>query len=205
MTVLEEACLLSCERWVDSFPLDVPEHQFSKKHQKAMQSLLNSSSASELKLKFSKHTFKILLIAAVLLALTITAIAVPLYKEYSVKKFSNHSDYEVLDSGRSYEVESLVLNYVPQGFVLTEEYIEYVRYENKDRHFAVEKISLNGSISFNTENYPSEEIMINGIKGVYFRADEEESGIIFNNGKYIFSVGGNISKEELVQIAQSVA
>lgn len=32
MTAFEEVCLLSCEKWVDSFPMEIPKHNFSKKH-----------------------------------------------------------------------------------------------------------------------------------------------------------------------------
>lgn len=203
MTMLEEACLYSCEQWVDSFPLEVPEHKFSKKHNQAMSGLLYGKK-TVFKNKLSKNTVKALLIAAILLALATTAIAVPLFKEYSVKKFSNHSEYEIVDRNNNYEAAFLNLNYIPYGFEITEEYDEHVRYENNDKHFTVTKYELYGQVGFDTEEYPSEDIIINGITGVYFRADEAESGIIFNNGKYIFSVNGNLSKEELVKIAQNV-
>lgn len=205
MSTFEEVCLLSCEQWVDSFPDDIPNHRFSEQHNRIMDNLFNNMQI-KVKPKMSKNTIRFLLIAAILLALATTVVAVPLTREYIVNKFSNYSEYEVLDRSTYYEVDSPpILNYVPTGFVLTDnEYIEHVEYADGDMKFTVTKHSLKGQIGFDTEEYPSEEIMINGIKGVYFRSDEDYAGIVFNDNKYIYSVDGNIDKEELVKIAQNI-
>lgn len=170
-----------------------------------MDNLFNSIQIN-VKPKLSKNTIKFLLIAAILLAVATTAVAVPRTREYIVNKFSNYSEYEVLDRNKYYEVDSPPkLNYIPDGFVLTDnEYIEHVEYADGNMKFTVTKHSLKGQIGFDTEEYPSEEIMINGIKGVYYRADEDYAGIIFNNDRYTYSVDGNIDKEELVKIAQNI-
>ena len=205
MSTFEEVCLLSCEQWVDSFPDDIPNHRFSEQHNWIMDNLFNNMQI-KVKPKLSKNTIKFLLIAAILLALATTVVAVPLTREYIVNKFSNYSEYEVLDRSKYYEVDSPpILNYVPAGFVLIDnEFIEHLEYTNGDMRFAVSKYEIDGQFYFDTEEYPSEEIMINGIKGVYFRSDEDYAGIVFNDNKYIYSVDGNIDKEELVKIAQNI-
>ncbi len=206
MSTFEEVCLLSCEQWVDSFPDDIPNHHFSEQHNRIMDNLFNNMQI-KVKPKLSKNTIRFLLIAAILLALATTAVAVPLTREYIVKKFSNYSEYEVKEK-EIYKIDSLTVNYIPQGFVKTdglESEVSYEEfYENGEKNFLISKNTLNDIIGFDTEEYPSEEIIINGIKGVYFRADEYSSGIIFNNDKYIYSVDGNIVKEELVKIAQNI-
>lgn len=205
MSTFEEVCLLSCEQWVDSFPDDIPNHRFSEQHNWIMDNLFNNMQI-KVKPKLSKNTIRFLLIAAILLALATTVVAVPLTREYIVNKFSNYSEYEVLDRSKYYEVDSPpILNYVPAGFVLIDnEFIEHLEYTNGDMRFAVSKYEIDGQFYFDTEEYPSEEIMINGIKGVYFRSDEDYAGIVFNDNKYIYSVDGNIDKEELVKIAQNI-
>lgn len=205
MSTFEEVCLLSCEQWVDSFPDDIPNHRFSEQHNRIMDNLFNNMQI-KVKPKLSKNTIRFLLIAAILLALATTVVAVPLTREYIVNKFSNYSEYEVLDRSKYYEVDSPpILNYVPAGFVLIDnEFIEHLEYTNGDMRFAVSKYEIDGQFYFDTEEYPSEEIMINGIKGVYFRSDEDYAGIVFNDNKYIYSVDGNIDKEELVKIAQNI-
>ncbi|MBS7359117.1 MAG: DUF4367 domain-containing protein, partial [Oscillospiraceae bacterium] len=39
---------------------------------------------------------------------------------------------------------------------------------------------------------------------VYYISKGESKGVIFNNGKYIFTVSGNIPKDELIKVAQNV-
>ena len=139
MSTFEEVCLLSCEQWVDSFPDDILNHHFSEQHNRIMDNLFNNMQI-KVKHKLSKNTIRFLLIAAILLALATTAVAVPLTREYIVNKFSNYS-----------------------------EFTEHMEYADVNMKFTVTKHSLKGQIGFDTEEYPSEEIMINGIKGIYFK------------------------------------
>lgn len=204
MSKFEEVCLLSCEKQIDSLPDVIPEHKFSKNHNRKMKELIGLSS-EESKHRVSKNTIRFLLIAAILLAVATTAIAVPSFREFTVNKFFNHSEYEVKDKDNYDEVDSPpILNYIPNDFVKTEDYGYLCVYKNDDKEFIVEKMSLNASILYDTEKYDNEIIEINGIEAVYYRSDETTGGIIFNNGKYIYSVDGNIGKDELVKIAQNI-
>lgn len=203
MSTFEDACRLSCERWVDSLPDKVPEHRFSQKHNEKMKELFSEGHKTDIR-KLSKRTIRLILIAAILLALSITAYAVPAFREFTVNKFLNHSEYEVSKTEQVKKVKSLKVNYIPAGFKISEDYGTAVLYKNKDKIFAIEKATIDASIGYDTEKYEDEIIEINGIKAVYYRSDDENSGIIFNNGDYIFMVSGNIEKEELVKIAQNV-
>lgn len=76
---------------------------------------------------------------------------------------------------------------------------------NSKEYFEVHKVVLNAKISFDSKKYGNENIYINGIEGIYFSSDDEkDKGIVFNNGKYIFIVKGNIDKQTLIEIAQNV-
>lgn len=208
MHKFEEVCRLSCEQWVDSFPAKPPRHTFSSGFTENMRPLLQPAASvkKEKRRRLSKKTIQILLVAAVLLAIAIatTAIAVPIARDARVIQLPNHGEYEVIDPKNAPDVDGLTVGYVPDGFVQTEAY-EYLNvYENGNQSFMVEKAELSTWISFDTEDYPSETIIINGVKGVFYCSDADSKGIIFNNGEYIFMVDGNISKEELVKIAQNV-
>lgn len=203
MSNFQEVCLLSCESWVDSFPDDIPKHKFSKKHKEKMKEIFELDIEIQ-KHKLSKKTIKILLIAAILLGLATTVFAIPASREFIIQKFSNHSEYNVVDTENVEKVESLKLNYIPEGFVKTEDYEHAVMYSNSELSFYVEKFELTSSIGFDTENYDSESIIINGIDGIYYTSKNNEKGVIFNNGNYIFVVSGNIEEKELVKIAQNV-
>ena len=96
MSEFEEALWLSAENWTDSFPTDLPKHKFSKKHNKVINDIIYGK--QDKKIKLSKGTIKVLLIAAVLLAIATTAFAIPQSREYIVDKFSNNSEYNVVDN-----------------------------------------------------------------------------------------------------------
>lgn len=207
MSNFQEVCLLSCENWVDSFPDDIPKHKFSKKHEEKMKELFEPDTKVQ-KHRLSKKTIKILLIAAILLGLATTVFAIPASREFIIQKFSNHSEYNVLDTENAEEVESLKLNYIPEGFVKTEEYNSenyfIAVYDNLDEYFSVKKYTIDTNVNYDTEKSNYEIIKINGIDAVFYKSDNNLGGIIFNNSKYLFVVNGNISKEELVKIAQNV-
>lgn len=208
MNNFEDVCLLSCENWVDSFPDEIPQHKFSKKYNDKMKELFQSEQNN--KHKFSKKTLKFLLIAAILLSIATTVFAIPTSREYIVDKFSNHSEYNVIDTKKAKKVKSFNVNYIPAGFKKVEDedyssnhyYIE--DYENSDRFFVAEKLELSSRISFDTEHYEPENIEINGADAVYFRSNNNAKGIIFNDGNYIYIITGNIEKDELVKIAQNL-
>lgn len=208
MNNFEDVCLLSCENWVDSFPDEIPQHKFSKKHNDKMKELFQSEHNN--KHKLSKKTLKFLLIAAILLSIATTVFAIPTSREYIVDKFSNHSEYNVIYTKKAKKVKSFNVNYIPAGFKKVEDedyssnhyYIE--DYENSDRFFVAEKLELSSRISFDTEHYEPENIEINGADAVYFRSNNNAKGIIFNDGNYIYIITGNIEKDELVKIAQNL-
>lgn len=208
MSNLQEVCLLSCENWVDSFPSDIPEHKFSKKHNEIMKPLLQNE-PEEKKHRLSKKTVTFILIAAIIMAVATTVFAIPSCREFVLKQYSSYSEYYVPDAKNS-KVESLEVNYVPDGFVKNDKYDKYFIYyysnaENSKEYFEVHKSVLNAKISFDSKKYDSESIYINGIEGIYFSSDnEKDKGIVFNDGKYIFTVKGNIDKQTLIKIAQNV-
>ena len=67
-------------------------------------------------------------------------------------------------------------------------------------------MDLNSTVGFDTEKYEYEHeyLIINGANAIYYQSSENVSGILFNNGNYIFLLDGNIGKDELVKIAQNV-
>ena len=208
MNNLETACLLSCERWADTFEKEIPEHTFSDEHNEKMKPLL-SDNLIKYKPKLSKKTLKFILIAAIILSLAITvfATAKPAFEKYSLKKYSDHSEYEILSKKKeTQEVKSLTVNYIPEGFEKTEidesNYMFLYRYENSNEFFYIKKLQLGGTTSINTEKYDSEKIKIGNLDAVYYQPETNFGGLLFNNGEYVYIVSGNISKDELVKIAQ---
>lgn len=203
MSNFEEICLLSCEKWVDSLPDDIPKHQFSEKHEKIMNTLLDSRTEDG-KRRISGKIIKFIIIAAVIMAVAATAFANPSSRKFIIDRFSGHSEYNVLDTSETQEVKSLELNYVPAGFKKTEDYGYIYLYKNGNKYFSVEKMNLNSTVGFDTEKHEYEHLMINGANAVYYQSGENSGGILFNNTNYIYLIEGNIGKDELVKIAQNI-
>ena len=207
MTNFEEACKMSAEKWAASLPDEVEVHKFSQKHIDAINEIIYPKPAVKVK-KLSKKTIRFIIIAAVLLALATTAIASPAFRQFTLKDFSNHSEYRVGDTKKAKVVSSLKLNYIPDEFKMVDKYesvnLFSFSYKNGEQSLDVEKLYLRSSIAFDTENSVKEELQINGADAAYYRTADNWGTVIFNNGEYIYHISGNISKEELVKIAQNV-
>lgn len=211
MNNLEAACRLSCENWIDSFPEDIPEHEFSREHIEKMQPLLVQK-GTKLKPRISRKSLKFILIAAILMSLatTIFVVAKPAFEKYSLEKSSDHSMYDVIidDKSNVKKVSSLNVNYIPSGFEKTDSYkseYQYIyKYEKDKEYFVIEKTKLNSSINYDTEHTCEEIIKING-KDVICRQDENGfKDYLYNDGNYIYSISGNISNDEFVNIIQNI-
>ncbi len=206
MTNFEEACKMSAEKWAAFLPDEVEVHKFSQKHIDAINEIIYPKPAVKVK-KLSKKTIRFIIIAAVLLALATTAIASPAFRQFTLKDFSNHSEYRVGDTKKAKAVSSLKLNYIPDEFKMVDKYesvnLFLFSYKNGEQSFDVEKLYLRSSIGFDTENSIKEELQINGADAAYYRTADNWGTVIFNNGEYIYHISGNISKEELVKIAQN--
>lgn len=207
MTNFEEACKMSAEKWAASLPDEVEVHKFSQKHIDAINEIIYPKPAVKVK-KLSKKTIRFIIIAAVLLALATTVIASPAFRQFTLKDFSNHSEYRVGDTKKAKVVSSLKLNYIPDEFKIVDKYesvnLFSFSYKNGEQSLEVEKLYLRSTIGFDTENSIKEELQINGADAAYYRTADNWGTVIFNNGEYIYHISGNISKEELVKIAQNV-
>ncbi len=207
MIVFEEACLLSCELWLDSFPTDIPKHDFSKKHQKKMNRLFDKMRNDKYH-RFTKNAIKIILVAAILLSITTTALAIPSCREFLIKKFKTHSAYNILDNSDIIDVEYLSLGYIPDGFIKNDEFKSdnfcIYSYMKNSYGFSVQKFPISTTVNFDTEKNESIEKDIDGIRYIVYKAaGGHQTGIIFNNGKYIYMLTGNIEENELLKIAQN--
>ena len=152
----------------------------------------------------SKKTIRFIIIAAVLLVLATTAIASPAFRQFTLNNFSNHSEYRVGDTKNVLALTDLKVNYIPKGFKKTYSYKNYsYGYTNLNKYVYVDKMSLDTEIAFDTETSRSENITIKGAKAIYYITDNNVGTIIYNDGNYIYDIHGNISKEELVKIAQN--
>lgn len=207
MTKFEAACQCSCEQWVDSFPTQPPKHKFSKKHKKNMRQLF-APQDSDKRIKFTSRTVKILILTAILLSLSMSAWAITRKGlPFDILNASGLYAYSVVADTKAENVQSLSVNYIPAGFERTDitesTMLYFYKYVHGGKEFSVAKNVIDASVYYDAAANENEIIEINGKRAVYYFS-ESYGGVIFNNGEYIFTITGNIGKEELIKIAQSV-
>ena len=208
MTKFEQACLLAFEDWADDIPDDLPEPEYSEKHKRWVKKLFNKMRGDRYH-RFTTNTVKVMLVAAVLSALLLTAFVIPSSREFIIDKFDIYSTYKLTeDNGNSVNGE-ITVGYIPEGFEMVDcvsdsKYI-FCEYEsNDDSYFSVYKCSSSIKFEFDTENINIGEVVINDIVYTISTDASGDSNILWNENDYVYKVGGNISTDELMNIVKTV-
>ncbi len=208
MTDFEKACELANKQWVNSFDEKTDENiKFSHSHEKRIKEIAQIADGKK-RIKLTRKTLKYIIIAAVLLALAATtAIATPHFKKYRVEKSDDLLKYSVSDGKSSKIDKEPSLEYIPNGYHKVSQsgnedglLIEYRK--DEDHWFTFMKNDINSNIYFSDDENKLEKIEYNGTKYLIYSSDKNVYGIIWNDGKYSYDLGGNLSKEELLRIAK---
>ena len=208
MSVFEEACYLSNQRWISSLPEEFEPLEFSKRHQKQMRILFDKMRRDKYH-RFTKRATLALIAAIIAISMTITAFAIPSTREFIIHKFFEYSTYSVV-GGEANTVDNIKIGYIPEGFEKTSDYkddsmLDYI-YKSLDNlsWFEIRKTMLNQNTDFDTQQYHYEEVKYNNTTYIYYK-NNSTKGYIWNNSNYVYVVSGNISKEVLFNIALSVS
>lgn len=204
MNNFERACILSNDDWVDSLPDIIEPYKFSKQHNRKMQKLFSKMRKDKYH-KYTKNTTRALIIAALISSMTITAFAIPQSREFIIKKLFNHSSYTIKDVSNVDIVVNLTVEYIPEGFELTNNFesdnLFYCEYEYLNKYLIISKYTLDNKVDFDTEMYEYKKVIKDNLTYVLYRSQTGGTGIIWNKNDYIYSIKGNISDEILLEIA----
>ena len=208
MSKLALACELSLNDWLATFPEKIPKAECSKKHERWKKTLFNKMRDDHYH-RFTTKTIKIVLVAAVLFALLLTAFVIPSSREFILDKFDTHSTYKLTEDNNNSVTDEIVVGYLPDGFELQEQnrFDKQVVniYSSKDKDsFTIYKSSSSMKVEFDTENFKSEEIIIDGIKYVYCQGNLGVNNLIWTKNDYIYKIDAEFEKEELIRIAKTV-
>ena len=72
-----------------------------------------------------------------------------------------------------------------------------------DKNALPSNLTIESKESYNLEKINHETIENSGIEYIYYE-DEVDKGIVWNNGEYSYTISGNITKNELLKIAESI-
>ena len=219
--LLREACRKYDEMRMEQLMQSLekkPVHLFSKQFEKEKYKIIRQYESYSISLnqisgrKISKKMIRILLVAALLLALLVaSALAFEPVRHYLFSFFDGteiiFSDDQIKDSLN----ESFT--YIPQGYVLEKEehnkMSNYFVYRDKNKNKIVISSMENGSTVFiNTEDVGYEEVDVQGFTGYYV---ERSDGLIlvWSTGKYHHIIdiditeASSITREDILEIARS--
>jgi hypothetical protein len=199
---------LSLNDWLETFPDVIPEAECSKKHEKWKKNLFNKMRDDHYH-RFTTRTIKVMLVAAILCALLLTAFVIPSSREFMLDKFDIASRYKITENNKNSVNGEITVEYIPEGFELDEsidlgKQIIY-RYHNVNGDFfTIFKYASSIEVDFDTENYASEEVTFDSIDYVYCTGNNGMNSIVWNKNDYVYKIEASFEKEELIKIAKDV-
>ena len=207
MGVFEQACILSNESFLKTIPDVLPEPQYSRKHIRAMNRIINKMRNDRYH-RLTTGTIKVLVVAAVILSLALTAFAIPSVREYIITQFKTHSVFRTVSTEDSQPVTDLTVGYIPEGFELVKEEEDELRlscfYSRDNDWFIVEKTAERMETGFDTEKLNARIVVVDNIEYFSYTHSENSNGIVWCKDGYIYSVKGNISYDILITIAKTI-
>ncbi len=208
MTNLAKACELSLNDWLATFPDIIPEAERSKKHEKWKRNLFNKMRDDHYH-RFTTRTIKVILVAAILCALLLTAFVIPSSREFMLDKFDIASRYKLTENNKNSVTDEITVEYIPEGFELesTEKFDKcfICKYESLEGlSFTVFKSTSSMEVDFNTEHYATEEIIVDNEKYIYCQGNLNMNNLIWTKNDYVYRISGLLSLEELLKIAKDV-
>ncbi len=207
MSKFAKACVLSYEEWVATIPEELPEPEYSKKHIRRMNALKNKMRGNVYH-HFTTRTIKVMLVAAILLALMMTAFVFPSSRDSFMDNFNIASRYQMTKNNKNSVADKIIVGYIPEGFKLENQqtYSKTIIYDysSNDSKFTITKFSSSIEIDFNTEDIETEAIVVGNKEYTYGISLSNVSNLIWIENDYIYQIKGDITKEEMLNIATTI-
>lgn len=194
----------------------INENKNAKLHLVEKKTAESDETVKEMTIRSAKRGARVFVLVAALIALfSVTATGINPFQEkirnFFIETFSAGSIIQFDDNNPINGTLYSEYTYMPEGYELSErdshETFEKIVYKNENGNeiFCISRSNSSSMSSLDTENMKSEEIAINGLTAMYY-SSEDFSGIMWSNGEYNYSVytaSGDISKAELIKIAES--
>ena len=208
MTKLALACELSLNDWVATFPDVIPEAECSKKHEKWKKNLFNKMRNDRYH-GLTTKAVRIILVAAILVALLLSAFVFPSSRESALSNINVFSKFKITEDNKNSVNREIKVGYIPEGFELVENHTAgkqtICKYKsNSEEMFTIWKCTSSMEMNFDTENFITEEIIVDNMKYTYCQGNEGINNLVWTKFDYIYRIDGALSKEEMVKIAKFV-
>ena len=209
MSKLAQACELSLNDWLATFPEEIPKAECSKKHEKWKRNLFNKMRDGYYH-RFTTKTIKLMLVAAIITVLFFTAFVIPSSREFILDNMDEFSRFKITENNKNSVNGEITVGYIPNGFkfignVYLDKQMIY-EYENQNGDFfTITKQSSSIEVDFDTENFVSNEIVVNNVKYICCQGNLDVNNIVWTMNDYVYRVSGTKSFEELIKIAENIA
>ncbi len=196
---------------------NMPEHEFSEKFEGGMEKLLRRRKAPYYPLISSKRRVALLTAVLTLLVSMTTVLATDSLREsffgFVEEIFTDRSHITTEEPGVAPDIIHIRydITYIPDGYSKTGEKVyenmveSYYFNESTNQSLSFEQSTINGYVSIiDTENTRTEPISLeNGMVGFYW-SNKGIQNITVKNDEYIFDISGQIPKEEIIKVAESI-
>ncbi len=209
--ILEEICLEEANEFAN---MEASRHRFSFRHRRAMKRILSVNQPERRGLRYLPP-YKRIVIAAVLIFLalfTVTAGAVAVSGFIRKKHRDNTQLFAANAEGCPVTIEhGYYLPEIPDGYKLHEYdatlWSVCTIYKNSENRTLVfnQDVKEIYDQHFDNERASFERVDVNGHLGLYldFGTESGENGLlVWDNNDYIFEISGNLSKSELINLAE---
>lgn len=208
--VLYEACLLSQDDWLESLQIDYIEtHTFSKQHKEKIANLYDRMRKDKYH-HLTRTTVKILIVAAIILSIATTVIALPRPKKFITNKYRDHIVISI-DDPKSISNNNEISVELPDGFTVSDEktskYFSYVTYIKSGETIYISRITEDSESTIDLEHTDIKTVTINGIEYTVATNKDKSNmnkSVYWNYNSNIYCVTSNIEENELLEICRTV-
>lgn len=210
--LIEEAAQMAAEAEGRALDIEYPEVSFSPEHEKRMAKLFKKERRKLTLRKISKLSK---IAACFLLAVTalgsVCILSVEAWRERAMNFIEDISGkYSSVDFGNEnsyYGENGVVVGYLIEGMELVDDQSSKtrinLRFEKENLYYTFSSDGLNATRRYDTEDAVVENTEVNGYKAIFISEDGEYI-LVWSDNIFVYSITGNIPKEIIFKIAQSV-
>lgn len=218
MSNFENACLKACEDWVNEIDLNI-EPEYSKEHIKRIKDISKGKGNT----RFGSKKLCILLVAAIVLLLSVTAFATVQSKQFECTDGLLPNTYHfILDSDEQKRVYDIEYGYIPEGFEEVERKFMFqdiagdagyceckLEFSNGEQFFFLAKNIEGAQFSVDKQRETFMRVEDSGINYVFIEKKDTENiiAVHWDNNGYAYMIlvsTSSLSQEELLKIARDV-
>lgn len=212
-TLIDEAIPIVESMSDEDLPDEIPG-EYSEDFEKRMKKIFAAERKKIRRKQILKNVrriaacFAIFIVVSGITVMSVSALRVKILNLiFNSQETNTEVRFEDSDQSNEYDDVGLELMYVPDGFNLVNKDIQnnnvYLRFENGNLYFSVTITKSIGTTSIDTEGSQTEEMYINGERALYSENSKLKilTGVIED---YVFTIKGNIDKNEIIEISKNL-